>query len=327
MPRRDISCSQGLLVLALAASLAPAFPPPGRGKGPPADVRADQEVFHFLLRHHKDIRRTVKYLPDGVETLTESDRPQAARKIQEHVASMHKRVKAGRGLRFWDELFAAIFRHHDRIEMKVENTPKGARVKTTSKSPFVVKLIQAHAEVVSRFVKYGFDEAHKNHPVPAAGKQSTLQFPIVEKSGGVVPMPSAAEQPLKGARVVFDVTVGGKDAEVNAGLERVARLFNLYGAAGHKASDVKVAVVLHGEATRAALSDAAYRARYGRANPNLPLLRVLKKAGAEVFVCGQALSYKGFKQAEVDAAVPPALSALNVVVNRQSAGYCYVPAH
>jgi hypothetical protein len=40
-------------------------------------------------------------------------------------------------------------------------------VKETSDDPYVVKLIQAHAEVVSLFIKNGFDEARRNHEVPA----------------------------------------------------------------------------------------------------------------------------------------------------------------
>ena len=45
-------------------------------------------------------------------------------------------------------------------------------------------------------------------------------------------MPRAAEQPRKGAKAVFDITADAKPGEVNQGLERVARLLNLYGAAG-----------------------------------------------------------------------------------------------
>ena len=45
---------------------------------------------------------------------------------------MHKRIQEGRGLRYWDDLFAAIFRRHASINMSVENTDKGVRVKETS---------------------------------------------------------------------------------------------------------------------------------------------------------------------------------------------------
>src|SRR5437588_10857349 len=115
-------------------------------------------------------------------------------------------------------------------------------------------------------------------------------FPLIPGHGGVVPLPRAAEQPRKGAKAVFDITADAKPGGVNKGLEHVARLVNLYGAAGLKAGDVKIAAVCHGAADKAVLSDVAYFARFKvAANPNLPLIRDLKKAGVELFVCGQSL--------------------------------------
>jgi predicted methyltransferase len=144
-----------------------------RGRGPGPAVRADQAVFHYLLDHHADIRRTVTHTEKGVETLTESDQPEVAEKIQEHVAAMHKRVEEGRGLRHWDDLFVAIFQRHANIKLSVENTEHGVRVVETSEDPIAVALIQAHADVVSKFVARGFDEARQNHPVPPAAAKKT----------------------------------------------------------------------------------------------------------------------------------------------------------
>ena len=91
--------------------------------------------------------------------------------------------------------------------------------------------------------------------------------------------------------------------------------------------DVKIAAVCHGAADKAVLSDAAYLARFKvAANPNLPLIRDLKKAGVEVFVCGQSLHALGFKVEEVAEEVPVADSALLVLVNKQTGGYAYIPA-
>jgi intracellular sulfur oxidation DsrE/DsrF family protein len=53
----------------------------------------------------------------------------------------------------------------------------------------------------------------------------------------------------------------------------------------------------------------------------------LRKAGVEVFVCGQALASKGFEESEVSEGVKVASAALTVVINRQADGYSYVPAH
>src|SRR5690242_13953175 len=87
-----------------------------------------------------------------------------------------------------------------------------------------------------------------------SGQAPEMVFPIIPRVGGVVPLPNAAEPPRKGAKVVFDITADAKPGDLNKGLERVARLLNLYGAAGLEASDVTIALVMHGEATKSALS-------------------------------------------------------------------------
>jgi intracellular sulfur oxidation DsrE/DsrF family protein len=164
--------------------------------------------------------------------------------------------------------------------------------------------------------------AHGESP---AGK-AELVYPLVAGHGGVVPLPRSAEQPRKGAKAVFDITADAKPGEVNKGLEHIARLLNLYGAAGLTARDVKIAAVCHGAADKAVLSDAAYAARSKvAANPNLPLIRDLKKAGVEVLVCGQSLNDLGFKAEEVAEEVPIADAAMLVLVNKQTDGYAYIP--
>ena len=133
--------------------------------GDPA-FAADRDLFHDLLEHRADIRRDVKKTDHGVETLTESDKPEVAAAIQKHVASMEKRVKDKQPIHLRDPLFAEVFRHTDKIKFVYEKTEKGMRVTETSDDPYVVKLIQAHADVVSLFIKNGFDEVRRNHDLP-----------------------------------------------------------------------------------------------------------------------------------------------------------------
>lgn len=123
-------------------------------------------MFHYLLEHRAEIRRQVKDIPQGVETLTESDRPEVASIIQEHVSSMEKRVKEGRPIHLRDPLFAELFRHASKIQFTYQPTDKGMQVRETSNDPYVAKLIQAHAQVVSAFLKNGFEEVHRNHAIP-----------------------------------------------------------------------------------------------------------------------------------------------------------------
>lgn len=139
------------------------------GGGPPGDQEfpADRADFQFLLANHDKIRRTVTNLENGVETLTESDDPEVAAKIFTHARAMHNRVKLNLGIHKRDPLFAEIFRHTDKIEMAVGKTRKGVKVLETSDDPYVAKLIQAHAAVVSKFVANGHDEVQENHPIPS----------------------------------------------------------------------------------------------------------------------------------------------------------------
>lgn len=166
----SLALGSGLLVLAGRADLAAQppgkGPPPGKGMSKDANFAADRDVFHFLLENRKDVRRTVTGTKTGVETVTESDRPEVAKGIQEHAAAMSERVKAGKGIRHRDPLFAEIFRHYDKITMAVEKTEKGVKVTETSDDPYVVKLIQAHAAVVTKFIENGHAEVMRNHPLP-----------------------------------------------------------------------------------------------------------------------------------------------------------------
>jgi len=170
-----------------------------------------------------------------------------------------------------------------------------------------------------------FEKATLEHT--AVKPDPNLLFPIVDGYGGVVAVADAQDAPRAGLKLVLDVTTEAKKVdEVNKGLERAARLLNLYGVAGLAASDVKITVVLHGEATKSVLSDSAWESRFQTAhNPNLPLIHLLQKAGVEVTVCGQALSYKKIARNEVADAVPVATAALTVVLNRQADGFAYVP--
>jgi hypothetical protein len=160
----------------------------------------------------------------------------------------------------------------------------------------------------------------------ARAAEPGLVHPIIADHGGVVPRPTAVQQPRAGAKVVFDVTADAAANDINKGLDRAARLLNLYGAANLRSSDLQLVIVLHGEATTTVLSDAAYQRRFGTPqNPNLPLLRQLQQHGVEVLVCGQALNYKGIADQEIAGGIPVAAAAMTTVINKQLDGWAYLP--
>jgi hypothetical protein len=139
---------------------------PGMGMGHDDGHRADMQVLHFLLAHRAEIRRSVTNLPDGIDTVTESDVPEVAATIKGHVASMYKRVEDKRPIHQRDPLFREIFANADKIVMKTVPTEKGIRVIETSTDPYVASLLHEHAKVLNLFIANGMAEMHKDHPVP-----------------------------------------------------------------------------------------------------------------------------------------------------------------
>lgn len=161
---------------------------------------------------------------------------------------------------------------------------------------------------------------------PANGPKPVT--PIVPGYGAVVPLPGAAEAPAKGSKVVFDVTgVAKEPGQPLPGLTRAATLLNLAGSVGLKSSDLEVVIVLHGDATSAALDDAAYKELTGREHPHADLMKKLKEAGVKFLVCGQALARKGYDPKRLRGEVSLAASAVSAVVNLQARGFAYIPAH
>ena len=156
-----------------------------------------------------------------------------------------------------------------------------------------------------------------------ADDSATLKFPKIKGHGGVFNVSGEPSLPQKGSKVVVDVTAGAQDGGVNKGLDRAARFVNLFTLGG--ANDFKMAVVLHGGATKEALSNEAYMKLFSKPNPNADLLHQLRQAGVEVLVCGQALTHAGYRPAQTSSDVDVALSAATAIINRQMRGFAYLP--
>lgn len=161
-----------------------------------------------------------------------------------------------------------------------------------------------------------------------AGDPQALRFPRIAMAGGVYPMPAGTLMPAANLehRLVIDAASGETTAAgILRRLDAAARAVNLYALAGVTPQRLKVAVVLHGKATAAALSDAAYRKHLDRDNPDAALIGALHEAGVKLYVCGQALTHAGYATGEVRADVRVALSAMTALTTLQADGYSLIP--
>lgn len=153
-------------------------------------------------------------------------------------------------------------------------------------------------------------------------------FPRIEEAGVVYALPTGVDMPATNVlhRLLIDATSAETTATgTNRHLEAAARAVNLYALAKVPPANLKIAVVVHGKATPLVLSDASYRRKFDKTNPDAALIAQLHRAGVEIFVCGQALSHQGHAVADVRDDVRVSLSAMTKLVDLQAADYGLIP--
>ena len=142
--------------------------PGGMGRGGMSGMRGDMATLHSLFNGRGKISRTIKNLPNGAETLTESDDDEIASLLQEHVPAMEGRVSSNSPLppMTFHPLFKELIKHARDVVFEYDETDRGVKITYTSDDPYVVLLIQEHAKLVSRFIKNGMDEIHAPYTLP-----------------------------------------------------------------------------------------------------------------------------------------------------------------
>lgn len=109
-----------------------------------------------LFRHHSEIHRNVTVLPDGVRAVTESDNPEVAALIKEHVGDMYARIDQDRPFAYpMSRTVPVMFRNTSRYRRQLEITPKGVAITETASDTDMIELIKAHAREISGFVTEG----------------------------------------------------------------------------------------------------------------------------------------------------------------------------
>ena len=163
---------------------------------------------------------------------------------------------------------------------------------------------------------------------PAGRRWPKPQTPAVSGADGYAPIPGAAIPPqkMRTYKAIFDATrKAAKPDQLAPAINNAASELNAFGVAGVPGNQVKLAIVFHGDAISAILDDMHYRAKFGVANPNLPVLRQMKKAGTELFVCGQNLVADDIDPTVLTRDVRIASDALIVLMTYQNDGYALIP--
>lgn len=148
--------------------------------------------------------------------------------------------------------------------------------------------------------------------------------PVIKDFGQVyqIKNPDLNLQKNKEYKVIFDVyTNTTTKGATNPLINTVARYLNMHAQNGISPKNMKVAFVMHGAAAKDALSNDAYKKQFGIDNPNAQLITALRKAGVDIYVCGQSYKSRGFPIKGISKDVKLSLSALTALIEYQENGY------
>lgn len=136
------------------------------GHGSDQAHKQDQALFAALLDAHQQLKRETEKLPNGILARTTSENPQLAQILQAHVVGMETRFAAGRAIRSWDPLFAALFEFREQINMEYRAIENGVEARLTAEDPKLIELIHCHDQTLHQFVDYGYQKSGNPSPKP-----------------------------------------------------------------------------------------------------------------------------------------------------------------
>ncbi len=130
-------------------------------------------------------------------------------------------------------------------------------------------------------------------------------------------------------KITFDVDTQAEPGTLNRNIVSAARFINMHTAAGVKEKNIKLAVIVHGTATkdmtRAEYYAAAQDGDDKKPNANAALIKTLIDHGVEFYVCGQSAAYYDVKNDDLLPGVKMALSAMTAHALLQQQGYTLNP--
>ena len=116
-----------------------------------------------IFQNHKEIKRTVTNIENGIKTETNSENLEIRAAIVGHVTLMVTRIQEGRNPKvlIQSPTLDKLFNNYDKIETSIELTETGIAVIQTSKDPKVVNLLQTHASEINDMVEKGMQAIHE----------------------------------------------------------------------------------------------------------------------------------------------------------------------
>ena len=126
-------------------------------------TEAEVNDLKTIFKNHKEIKRTVTNLDNGIKTETYSDNEEIRAAIINHVTLMVTRIQENRNPKvlIQSPTLDKLFNNYDKIETSIELTDTGIAVIQISEDPKVVNLLQTHASEINDMVEKGMRAIHE----------------------------------------------------------------------------------------------------------------------------------------------------------------------
>jgi len=140
-------------------------------------------------------------------------------------------------------------------------------------------------------------------------------------------VPNAHElpDPHTDYKIAWGIGQGAKDhtAEINPSLPTLAQYVNTLAKWGVPVEKRHIVVMFHQRSPDfdIVMTNAAYKAKYGKDNPNIALIGLLKNAGVEFRACGQAVVARKIEAKDVNPDIQVDLWAMTTFFNLQMKGF------
>ena len=116
---------------------------------------ADMSLYMDMFNRHNEITRVVEEIPGGVRTTTQSDSPELAAQLKDHVSSMYSRLDQNAEVTCMSQTLPTLFRNSSGYRRRLTVTPTGVIAEETADDPALTRTIRAHAREVTGFVDEG----------------------------------------------------------------------------------------------------------------------------------------------------------------------------
>lgn len=158
--------------------------------------------------------------------------------------------------------------------------------------------------------------------VRAADNQLAVPgYPVASEVPGAHELPD----PKTDYKIVWGIGEGAKDhtAEINPALPTLARYVNTLAKWGVPKEKRHIIVMFHQRSADfdIVMTNEAFKAKYGKDNPNIALISALKKAGVEFRSCGQAVVGRKIDPKDVNPDIQVDLWAMTSFFNLQMKGF------